>query len=106
MKNTRSSIRIHRLLALLLALMLATPALAEDQSAGVIDLSGEAVADGYDPSTDLSGGYVPSADMQEADVVIGYVAPAGSLLSPVTCTEWALISLNQLIFESVLHLAE
>ena len=104
MKNTRSSIRIHRLLALLLALMLATPALAEDQSAGVIDLSGEAVADGYDPSTDLSGGYVPSADMQEADVVIGYVAPAGSLLSPVTCTEWALISLNQLIFESVVDL--
>ena len=97
-----------RLLALMLALMLALPAgLAEEDEVmldGEIVADDDAVTEEYGLATDLSGGFVPSADMQTADLTVGYVAAAGASLSPALCTEWSLVSVNQLIFESVVDL--
>ena len=94
-----------RRLALLLALLLMMPAgLAEEEA---VAPDGEYAAEDtgdYGLAADLSGGYVPSADMQTADITIGYVAAAGASMSPALCTEWGLVSVNQLIFESVVDL--
>ena len=133
MRNTTSSIR-RRFLALwlLLALILPLPtsmARAEDgegevwpedgaeaydptaELAGDYQAAGEATAGEVSETTgdgalaaDLSGSYMPTADMETADIVIGYVAPAGAAISPAVCTEWSLVNINQLIFESVVDL--
>ena len=44
--------------------------------------------------------------MQSADLVIGYLASDGAELNPLYCTERDLISVNQLVFESVVDLDE
>lgn len=46
------------------------------------------------------------ADMTRGDVTIGYVAAEGAQLNPLLCTERDLVSLNQLVFESVVELDE
>jgi len=43
-------------------------------------------------------------DMDTAELIMGYVSGENPALSPLTCTEQNLISLNQLIFESVVEL--
>ena len=45
-----------------------------------------------------------SALTADADVVIGYIAPPGASLNPTSCIETSLVSLNQLIYESVVDL--
>lgn len=45
-------------------------------------------------------------DMNTAELIMGYVAAENPQLSPLTCTEQNLISINQLIFESVVDLDE
>lgn len=50
------------------------------------------------------GEAVATADMVSADMVIGYVAPAGASMHPATCNELSLISINQLMYESVVDL--
>lgn len=75
-----------------------------------------------DIATDLSGGFVGVTegsvesievqeavqaavpDMNAAELVMGYVAAANPNLSPLTCTEQDLVSLNQMVFESVVEL--
>ena len=42
--------------------------------------------------------------MQTADMVVVYVASPGASMNPATCTEWSLISINQLMYESVVDL--
>ena len=83
---------LRRISALTLAIMLAAPALADDLA------------------TDLGGGYIAAdpggeeskpADMTSADVIIGYIEPGFAEVSPVRCTEWDMISINQLVYESV-----
>ena len=44
------------------------------------------------------------ADMAHGDVTIGYVARTGAQLNPLACTERDLVSLNSLVFESVVGL--
>ena len=88
-------------------LALALPALSEGEDFADAFADGEdyAAEGEYDAAADLSGGYAAvSADMQEADMLVGYVAPAGASLSPATCNEWGMVSINQLIFESVIDL--
>jgi len=91
--------RPDRLAALVLALLLALlPANASDLAS---DLGGAFVA------ADPSGGVIEEAapvDMTNADVIIGYIAPLNSKLNPFVCTEQNLISVNQLVFESVVDL--
>lgn len=94
--RSMKSCTLRRISAVLLALLLAAPA---------------ALAD--DLASDLGGGYVaadPNAapptevDMTFADVVIGYIEPGFAEISPVRCTEWDMISINQLVYEPVVDM--
>ena len=108
MRNTLNYMRLS--LALLLAILLSLPACAEGDIA--TDLSGNLQA--ADPAMVDAMGYQDEAPLDEAptagdltagaDVVIGYIAPTMASLNPTSCIERSLISLNQLIFESVVDL--
>ena len=95
MRNTWNSTRCRRLSALALALaLLTTPAaLAEDLAS---DLGG-----GFQAAAPQGEAQVIQADMENADVVIGYIDPGYLSLSPLTCNDWDLVSVNQLVYESV-----
>ena len=110
MKNTPNSTRLS--LILLLALALLAGALAEGDIA--TDLSGNLQP--ADPGMVDAMGYDSEAPIEEyeaaatgdvardADVVIGYIAPPGASINPTSCIELSLVSLNQLVFESVVDL--
>lgn len=112
MRNMLNSTRLS--LALLLILLLALPGLAEGNIAtdlnGNIQAADPAAVDamGYDSEAPLDElpQQVPaySALTADADVVIGYIAPPGASLNPTSCIENSLVSLNQLIYESVVDL--
>ena len=95
---------------LLLCLALILPALAEgDYAAEDAALAGD-LAGGFeaaDPAMvnamqyDSEAAYDEAADMAAADMVIGYVASPGASMHPGTCTEWSLVSINQLMYESL-----
>ena len=83
------------------------------------DLGGSLAADTSPESglaSDLGGGFqgtIPQeeleamkADMENADLTIGYIDPGYLTLSPVNCTDWGLVSVNQLIYESVVDFDE
>ena len=69
-----------------------------------------------DVATDLGGGFqgtIPEeeqqalqVDMENADCTIGYIDPGYLSLSPVTTGVWDLVSVNQLVFESVVDFDE
>ena len=98
MRNTRNSTCLRRLSGLLVALLLALLPVAR--------------AD--DLASDLSGGFqaaVPEAeilqaDMESADCVIGYIDPGYLAVSPLACSDWDLVSVNQLVYESVVDFDE
>ena len=108
MRNTLNFTRLSLIALLMLALVL--PGHAEGDIA--MDLSGNlqaadpAMVDamGYDEEAPLDEVPVTSDLTQGADVVIGYVAPTMSSLNPTSCIERSMISMNQLIFESVVDL--
>ncbi len=99
MRNTANSTRLRRLSAALLAILLAL------MSAALGDVA-----------TDLGGGFqgtIPEeelqalqVDMENADVTIGYIDPGYMTLSPVATSVWDLVSVNQLVFESVVDFDE
>ena len=102
---------LKRALALLLALCL-TPAfaLAEafqdaamDALAGGVDTWTESAADPFaDPYAEPA--YVQPSINMNADLQVGYVASPSVEINPFLCTERDLVSLNQLVFESVVEL--
>lgn len=94
---TRRARRALSLLALWLALWLAA-ASAEDLAT---DLGGGFAA--ADPS---GGQAVADADMLNADVYIGYIDVGYPLVSPLHCAEWDMISINQLVYESLVDMDE
>lgn len=106
MRSIRGRRRRASRIAALLALAVAwTPALASGDIA--YDLNGSLEA--ADPALVDAMPYEEEAretDMTSADVVIGFVAPETAVLNPVTCNEWSLVSVNQLVFESVVDLDE
>lgn len=89
----------RRLLALLLALLLTAPALAGDLAS---DLGGDFVP----TPAGMGGQEVESTDMITADAIIGYIGTGTPVLNPVQCTDWNLVSVNQLVFEPVVDLDE
>ncbi|MBR2700299.1 MAG: hypothetical protein IKE76_17095, partial [Clostridia bacterium] len=108
MRNTLNSTRLS--LLVLLTLALALPALGEGDIA--TDLSGNLTAAdpamvdamGYDSEAPLEE-YQTAGDLtQNADVVVGYIAPPGASINPTSCIELSLVSMNQLIYESVVDL--
>lgn len=88
---------IRRLALVLVLCLLALPgargeaAITEDSTA----VEGELA--------DLNQAYIPTVDMQ-ADMTIGYVASAGASMHPATCNEQSLVSINQLMYESVVDI--
>ncbi|MBQ3268467.1 MAG: hypothetical protein IJH09_00965 [Clostridia bacterium] len=83
---------------------------------GLTPDAGAAPADPNGLASDLGGGFQAAApqqsenytpvDMTSADVIIGYVDPSYSALSPTLCSDWGSVSVNQLVFESVVDLDE
>lgn len=65
--------------------------------------SDEDVAWGLD-GLDVAPAITLAPDEQHADVVLGYVARENNAIGPYECTERDLISINQLMFESVVEL--
>ncbi len=76
---------------------------------------GEPAAPSNDLASDLGGGFqaanpaqgaVVQADMVNADVKIGYIDPGYATYSPMLTDDWNMVSVNQLVFESVVDLDE
>lgn len=90
--------RTLRTLALALCLLLVGSALAEDLAS---DLGG-----GFQAATPPQQAETAQADMTGADVVIGYIDAGYASYSPLTTVDWNMVSVNQLVFESVVDLDE
>ena len=93
-------------LCMVLALALTAPALASGDIAfdlnGSLEAADPAAVEAMIQQEEAAG----VTDMSTADVVMGYIAPEGAALSPVSCTQLSLVSVNQLMFESVVDLDE
>lgn len=97
----------HKALAALLAVCLLMPGFAYGETDIAMDLSGEFMAVPEGEAADEWAYEEPVLpDMNSAELVVGYVAAAESMISPLTCTEFNLVSMNQLMFESVVDLDE
>ena len=121
MRNIRNFMQIlrpERSLALLLALCVALcgAALAEEPNPWIVDDSAAEAVPVEDGFTDEFTGEVVQQDAaaelnpysgvdMEADLRVGYVASTDSQqINPFLCNERDLVSLNQLVFESVVEL--
>ena len=73
-------------------------------------------ASAEDLASDLGGGFqaatpkeevqVIQADMTTADLLVGYIDPGYAAYSPMLTDDWNMVSVNQLVFESVVDLDE
>ena len=73
-----------------------------------------AVAPAEDLASDLGGGFQAATpadqapeiqvDMTTADLIIGYIDPGYATYSPLLTDDWNMVSVNQLVFESVVDL--
>lgn len=97
-----------RMLAFVLALcLMGSSALAEYQDEALGELAGtengtQTVAD--DGIEWVENTYVAPTINMDADIQLGYVAASTAEINPFNCTERDLVSLNQLVFESVVEL--
>ena len=91
--------RLSRLAALLAALCLLTAA------AGAEDLATD-LGGGLQASTPVQDMQSIQADFSHADVVIGYIDPGYATFSPLLTNNWNMVSVNQLVYESVVDLDE
>ena len=94
----------ERILALAMALCLLPFAVAEE---GIEDLQGETLPleDGIEwmDQSALQASYAINMD---ADLRLGYVASASGEINPFNCTDRDLVSLNHLVFESIVGFDE
>ena len=102
MKNTRNCTRLRRFSALALAICLLFAVARADDLAS--DLGGGLQA--ADPAEQQQQDFQLQANMTDADISIGYVEPGYPVYSPVSTNIWSMISVNQLVFESVVDLDE
>ena len=102
MKNTRNCTRLRRFSALALAICLLFAVARADDLAS--DLGGGLQA--ADPTEQQQQDFQLQANMTDADISIGYVEPGYPVYSPVSTNIWSMISVNQLVFESVVDLDE
>ena len=102
MKNTRNCTRLRRFSALALAICLLFAVARADDLAS--DLGGGLQA--ADPAEQQQQDFRLQANMTDADISIGYVEPGYPVYSPVSTNIWSMISVNQLVFESVVDLDE
>lgn len=85
-------------LALALCLLVSASALADDLAS---DLGG-----GLQAAPVPENAQTNAVDMLNADMRIGYIDPGYPAFSPVNANNWDIISVNQLVFESVVDLDE
>lgn len=104
MSNMKAFI-LKRAIALGLALCLMIPSATLAQEIAT-DLNGNLVGIAQDEWTGAAFSEVEAAlpDMNSADLIMGYIAGENPNLSPLTCIEENLISINQLMYESVVDL--
>ena len=104
---------LRRVLCALLALLLAGTACAEqllDQALN--DLTGadqgtdQTLGDIWGDATWAEQTYVAPSINMDADICLGYVAELNCEINPFVCNSRDLVSLNQLVFESVVELDE
>ena len=118
-RNCMQSWRPERLLALVLALALCGAALAEEANPWLVDGAADAVPVEGDVADAFTDGFSDGSVQQDAsaalnsysgidldaDLRVGYVATSQSQqINPFLCSERDLVSLNQLVFESVVEL--
>ncbi|MBR1558910.1 MAG: hypothetical protein IJ646_01580 [Clostridia bacterium] len=98
----RNTLSFTRKISLLLALLLMLTGTAWAEEDGYVE--DELPVEEYDADTDFAA--VPTDDVLDldADLVIGYVASPNASMNPATCNERSLISINQLMYESVVDL--
>lgn len=100
----------HKALIMVLIFCMLLPGAVYAETDIATDLSGDyaAIPEGEIDNNDETQIYEEPAvvDMDSAELMIGYVAEAESKINPILCTEFNLISMNQLIFESVVDLDE
>ncbi len=100
--RSMSSCTRRRLSALALALALA---LAIGPGGAAEDLASD-LGGGFQASVPADQNPAAQVDMVNADVVIGYIEPGYASMSPVTCTGWNMVSVNQLVYEPVVDFDE
>ena len=104
---------LRRVLCALLALLLAGTACAEqllDQAlndlAGADQGTDQTLGDTWGDATWAEQTYVAPSINMDADICLGYVAELNCEINPFVCNSRDLVSLNQLVFESVVELDE
>lgn len=100
--RSMSSCTRRRLSALALALALT---LAVGIGGAAEDLASD-LGGGFQASVPADQNPAAQVDMVNADVVIGYIEPGYASMSPVTCTGWNMVSVNQLVYEPVVDFDE
>ena len=100
----RDSSRLYLALSLLLAACL----LLNGWALGEADEDFMRAIEEYNErdAEEAAAAQVAEADMSHGDVTVGYVAQTGAAVNPLACAERDLVSLNQLVFESVVELDE
>lgn len=107
MKSMQKQCPLRRMIALLIAIcMLPLSALAELQDDAMDALAGFDVQ--ADDGMQADAGFAAPAAAQvslnmDADILLGYVG-TGVSINPLQCTDRDIVSLNQLVFESVVEL--
>ena len=84
-----------------LALLVAPGALASDLAS---DLGQAMIATNPNEQQNTDITPMGPVDMENADVIIGYVSDEYATVNPIHCTNWTLLSVNQLVFEPVVDL--
>lgn len=105
MRDTRRSMdKLRSILALLLAFAMMAPAAFAEEGSIASDLAGDFFAGIIEGEVGEFPTEPVEVDIFAADLLVGYVAQPGATVNPFMCMEQDLVSLNQLVYESVVTL--
>lgn len=93
--------KFRAMLAMLLAMLMTFGAMAEGDLA--LDLAGNF---GALDEVEIAAHDAQQMDILDADLLVGYVAASGAQVNPFLCNERDLVSMNRLVFESMVELDE
>ncbi|MBQ9950878.1 MAG: ABC transporter substrate-binding protein [Clostridia bacterium] len=93
--------KLRAVLAMVLAMLMTFGAMAEGELA--LDLAGNF---GALDEVEIAANDAQQIDILDADLLVGYVAASGAQVNPFLCNERDLVSMNRLVFESMVELDE
>lgn len=93
--------KFRAMLAMLLAMLMTFGAMAEGDLA--LDLAGNF---GALDEVEIAAHDAQQMNILDADLLVGYVAASGAQVNPFLCNERDLVSMNRLVFESMVELDE